>query len=474
MSGIRRPAGRQSDGRVGRRRLLRGAGGVFIALPFLETFASRRAKAQVGGEVPPYAIFVRQGNGVSQATDEPERYWPSSGPGNLTEAALAADTGRALSELAPHASKISLVSGTSFGFPGNGCGHSGGGNQVLTAASVSVDPAGNESLSTGESIDSVIARERGDEGATEPLTLYVGRKFGYLDEVLSYRAGYEIRAAENNPYNVYMDLFGLSELDPEELERLRLRRQSVNDLVREEMQALLSRTDLSSDDRQRLDLHFTAIRDLENGIICGLGESAVADLEAISANVQNDDYWEDVCRLQMDLLVLTMACGVRRAATLQLGCGNDQTQYYIDGVKQLPFHKISHRINSDGDVGDPIPDADILHNKVDRLLLSKFRYLLDRLDEVQLETGTLLDAGVTVMTNDLSNKYHSYDNVPFILAGSAAGALRTGLWVESSGTHDKVLNTIGAAVGCVNGDGEPLDDFGDATLAGGRVNELVV
>jgi hypothetical protein len=451
-------------------------GGAVVALPFLETFTSRKAVAQAEAEVPRYAIFVRQGNGVAQATnDEPERYWPSQQPGPLDQAALEADTGRALSELAPHASRISIVRGLRYAFPGNGCGHSGGGNQCLTAARVSDDPAGNESLATGESIDNRIAGELGADGATEPLTLYVGRKLGYLDEVLSYRNGYELRAAENNPYNVYQDLFGLSGTDPDELERLRRRRQSVNDLVRGEMSALLQRSDLSSKDRERLDRHFSAIRDLETGIICGLGESAIADLEAIQANVQNDDYWEDVCRLQMDLVALTMACGVRRAATIQLGCGNDQTQYWIDGVKQKPFHKISHRIDSDGSEGPPIPDADVLHHKIDRLLLSKFRYLLDKLSEVDLgETGTLLDAGVAVMTNDLSNKWHSYDGVPFILAGGARGALNTGLYVDAGGrTHDAILNTIGAAVGCTNGSGAPLDDFGDDGLAGGRIDALV-
>ncbi len=459
---------------ITRRRMLRGLGGAVVALPFLETFAPKKAKAGGSPDTPRYAIFVRQGNGVCQETDEPERYWPSSGPGSLVQGTLAADTGRALSELAPYASKLNILKGLDFAFPGNGCGHSGGGNQVLTAATVSEDPAGNESLSTGESIDNRIARELGAPGAQEPLTLYVGRKFGYLDEVLSYRNGYELRAAENNPYNVYVDLFGLSNQEPEELERLRRRRQSVNDLVRGEMQSLLARGDLSAKDRQRLDRHFTAIRDLEVGITCGLSDSAVADLEAIQSNIEDDGYWERVCELQMDLIALTMACGVRRAATLQLGCGNDQTQYLIDGVVQKPFHKISHRIDSDGAEGPPIPDADILHHKIDKLLLGKFRYLLDRLEEVELSQGTLLDYGVTVMTNDLGNKYHSYTDVPFILAGSGLGYLRTGQFVDAGGvTHEKILNTIGAAVGCVNGSGAPLDDFGDPSLEGGQLGSII-
>jgi hypothetical protein len=458
-----------------RRRFLRGVGGVVVALPFLESLRSsteKQARA-ADGDVPAFAIFVRQGNGVSQATDEPERYWPSAGPGPLNQADLAADTGRALSELADYASKLTIVRGINFDFPGNGCGHSGGGNQVLTAAKVSDNPSGNESLSMGESIDNRIARELGVAGE-EPLTLYAGRKFGYLDEVLSYRDALQIRAAEQNPFNVYTDLFGLSGTGAEELEALIARRKSVNDLVRSEMQTLMARSDLSKSDRDRLTLHFDSIRDLEKGIVCGLGDSEVANIEMISQNADNDDYIEDIIKLQFDLIALTMACGMRRAATLQIGCGNDQTQYWVDGVKQKPFHKISHRIDSDGDMGPPIPDADILHNKIDRKLLQLFKYLLDKLSSYELPQGTLLDYGVACMTNDLSNKYHSYNNVPYILAGSALGYLKTGIDVDAGDVaNNKILNTIGAAVGCKNGSGDPLDDFGDPGLPKGLVDSIV-
>jgi hypothetical protein len=457
---------------VNRRRFLRGLGGVVVALPFLEAFAPKKASA--AEDVPLFAIFVRQGNGVAQVTsDEPERYWPSAGPGALSQATLAADSGRALSELADYADKLIFVKGIDFGFPGNGCGHSGGGNQVLTAAKVSAVPSGNESLAEGESIDNRIVTELGAAGV-EPLTLYAGRKPGYLDEVLSYRGPQQLRAAQNNPYEAYLDLFGLGNVDAEELERLRLRRQSVNDAVRDEMTALIANRKLSSADLERLDLHFTSIRDLEQGIICGLGDGEVANLQAIAANVANDDYIEEVMKLQYDVIALTMACGVTRAATLQIGCGNDQTQYLIDGVKQKPFHKISHRIDSDGSEGPAIPNADVLHHKIDRLLLQNFKYLLDKLSEYQLPQGTLLDYGVTVMTNDLGNKYHSYTDVPYILAGGALGALKTGQFVDAGGvTNNKILNTIAAAIGCKNASGGPLDDFGDGSLANGRIDSIV-
>ena len=81
------------------------------------------------------------------------------------------DADRAVSELAEFADKLLLVRGTRFAFPGNGCGHSGGGNQVLTAHKVSDDPMGNKSLAMGESVDNRIARELNRPAQPEPLAL---------------------------------------------------------------------------------------------------------------------------------------------------------------------------------------------------------------------------------------------------------------------------------------------------------------
>ncbi len=458
-----------------RRRFLAGIGGVVVGLPFLETFAPKKALAS-GADVPPFAIFCRQANGVKQKTDdENDEFWPSAA-GKLTTASMQADfeqNDRAVSSLYKYASRLIAVKGISFNFPGNMCGHSGGGNQVLTAAQVTQDAehAANLSLALGESIDNLIARQLSP--GVEPLTVYVGGKHGYLDEVLSYRGSMDLRAAENNPYNVYTNLFGLSSIDPAALKLLKKRRDSVNDLVRSEMKTLLARNDLSMADRQRLDLHFQSIRDLEIGILCGLSDSDVQALDAEQPYIQDDSKFETNCKMMMDLVVLAMSCGSARACTLQLGNGNNSTVYTGTGYS---YHKISHRIDSDGATGDPIANAAELHHQIDKTHAGLFEYLLDKLDAVQLMNGTLLDAGVTVWHNDLANKYHAYDDVPFILAGGAKGALKTGHFIDSGGTkitNNLLLNTIGAAVGCKNGGGGPLDDFGDPSLPKGRIDQIV-
>ena len=452
-----------------RRRFLFGLGGAVVALPLLEGIGARSSRA---GDPPPFkfAIFVRQANGVQQKENtEPERFWPTN-LGPVSVATMTADPDRAVSELKDYGDKLTLVKGVKFAFPGNGCGHSGGGNQCLTAAKVSADPSGNKSLAMGESIDNRIARELNADKA-EPLTLYAGRMGGYIDEVLSYRGSMQLRAAERNPYNAYKRLFGLAAPGDVALERKAAGRKSVNDLVRAQMKALLSRTDLSSNDRSRLDLHFSSIRDLEVKAALRLPDARIKQMEAMSPNVADPANIEEITRMQCDVIALAMAAGITHSATLQIGDGNDSTEYVIGGVKQPRYHQISHRIYSDGATGDPIPDAAMKHHEIDRIHARAFKYLLDRLSAYPMPGGTLLDHGVAVWTNDLGTGVgHSYNNIPYVIAGSAGGFLKTGQFIDAGGvTSNQMMNTFGAAVGCKNAAGDVLDDFGDSSLKKGLI-----
>lgn len=467
--------GSQLGSQLGRRRFLLGVGGVTLGLPFLDSLAPRKAAAAGVGPAR-FAVFVRQANGVAQAGNgEAEQFWPSA-PGPLDSASLAAMSDRATSELADYADKLLLIKGLRFAFPGNGCGHSGGGNQCLTAARVSDNPSGNLSLAMGESIDNRIARELNAEGV-EPLTLYAGKMAGYIDEVLSYRGPKDLRAADPNPWSVYTKMVGLNALDEALAEQIRARRLSVNDLVREQMEALMSSSALSSSDRQRLQIHFDAIRDLEVELACELpGEAEIGEYMAANDSYSNNDSIETIVRLQMNLIALAFACDYTRSATLQIGDGNDSTEWWIDGVKQPSFHMISHRIFSDGSEGDPIPDAVNKHHQIDRIHARLFRHLLDRLSMYGTETGTLLDDCAAVWTNDLGHGVsHTYDNVPFVIAGSCGGFLQTGQFVQLPAltNHNKLFNTLLNAVGIRKPGGDWVDDFGDPELEPGWLPEII-
>lgn len=455
-----------------RRRFLFGLGGVAVALPVLEGLAPKTAKA---AEAQKFAVFVRQANGVVQKSGtEPEMYFPDAiGPLNTTTVPDA----RAVSELKAYYDKMLLVKGVSYAFPGNGCGHSGGGNQCLTAAKVSVDPAGAKSLAMGESIDNRIARQLSP--GTEPLTLYAGRMAGYLDEVLSYRGAKDLRAAERNPYNAYTRMFGLPDASAAAVERKALMRKSVNDVIRSQMKSLLAKPQLSSGDRERLDLHFSSIRDLEVMIAAKLPDAEITAMKSMVPNVANPDYMVDIAKMQSSIIALAAASGMIRAATLQIGDGNDSTEYTIGGIRYPRFHQISHRIFSDGSAGDPIPDAVGKHHQIDRLHLQMFKFLVDKLAAYKLPTGgTLLDIGCAILTNDLSTgPPHGYNNLPYVIVGSLGGYLKQGQYVDAGKVYNnKIWNTIGAGVGCTNnldGTGGPLDSFGDPSLAKGNIPTML-
>ncbi|HEX6242029.1 MAG TPA: DUF1552 domain-containing protein [Polyangiales bacterium] len=465
--------------RIGRRLFLRGAAGAVVGLPLLESLFERGASAQA--MTHRYAIFMRQANGVQQAlgSDEPDRFWPTK-LGALTTASMKADGDQAVNVLSDFAAKLLLVRGCEMKqITDAGCGHSQGGLLCLTAAKANGKNI-EKALATGESIDNRIVREL--EGAgKEPLTLRAGPRSSYLDDVLSYRSAGNRRVAESNPYNAYKALFGLSM--PGEDDKRIARRKSVNDLVRAEMTRLLSSDKLSKEDRERLSQHQQAIRDVETTMACQLPPELLTPLSAVTTkNSESDANIVETARLQCQVIALAMSCGRTRAATLQIGNGNDQTQYTINGTKYERFHHISHRINSDGSDGTPIANADVKHHEVDKLFAGMFKTLLSELSKYKTPTGTLLDEGVSVWLNDLSTgPPHSTRNMPYVCAGSCGGVLKTGVYVDAADvsankfvTHNKFLNTIGAALGCKNAAGGELDDFGDASLAKGQISQMKV
>jgi len=462
-----------------RRLFLAGTAGVTIGLPFLETFASKMARAADLSN-PGFVVFMRQGNGCSQALAngnpaEPEMFWPRA-LGALTAASMNADGDRATSELSRHADKLLLVRGVHGAFSISGCGHARGALQALTAQPTGDAEATNNSLALGESLDNRIARELNPDGRG-PLTLAAMRPYNFLDSVLSYRGPNDRRGAQTNPKVAFDDIMGLVNLDESSANAIATRRKSVNDLVRGQMQSLLNRSDLSADDRSRLDLHFSAIRDLEIRLAeCSpLEEETVAAIGAVDGDHQNGDRVVEVAELHIDVIALALSCGYTHAATLQIGNGNDGTRYWWQGEQFPSYHWISHRIFADGSEGDPIPDAQAKHNAVDRIHARLFGRLLDRLSAYTTDTGTLLDEGVCAWINDLSNgPPHSINNLPYVLGGGAAGFLRTGVYVDGGNIpHNKLLNTLATAVGLRKSNGDPVDDFGHPSLEPGLIDPMM-
>jgi len=383
---------------------------------------------------------------------------------------MGEDADRATSELVAFADKLNFVRGLDFHYSNN---HDGGPIAASTGAPVQGD--GTDQLPVAESIDYYIANKM--TPGKDTLTLYAGRKGTFRDDAFSFGPGGELRIGDNNPWNVYQRVIGLEGADPEIVQKILQRRISVNDLIRQELNALLSRTDLSADDRRRMDLHLSSIRDMEMGITEVVGpELDAAAIEALDEDPTANENMEAVVRMQLELIAFAFASDRARTATLQVGGCNDHTRYMINGVEAPPFHYISHRVMSDGGDGEGIPDAENLHHEIDRIHARYFNHFLERLAAYTLpEGGTLLDASVNVWTNSVSNgPAHSGDNVPHVLAGGARGFLKTGQHIELSGYTSKILTTLATACGVRTDTGEFITQFNDDDQDGmGVIDELI-
>ncbi len=451
-----------------RRRFLTGVGGVTLALPFFESLLPRGAHAQ--GTRHRFLMVLRAGNGIVQeGGDGGERFWPSATGALNAQTMRTTDANRATSVLADYAEKLLFIKKVRLPFARNSCGHSEAIPQVLTAQN-HTGGSGNAPLAMGRSVDWHLSDLLNGPGKA-PLTFMAGPTNAYISNALSWSGPQQRAAAERSPRNAFMRLTGLSTAPPEVQQLVANRRKSVNDLVRGQLRDLSSDPRLSAKDKQRLDQHLTAVRDMELQTTCDLPMEQVTAVNAITAP-EGNDVRPDVARRFMDLAAWAFNCRLNHVATLQIGHGNDATQYIIDGVKLPSFHFISHRIYADGSEGEPIPDAVELHAKVDRFHMQLFKHLLDRLASYPSPYGgTLLDDSVAVWTNDLGNgPPHDASTTPWVLAGSGGGQLSTGRVIDHNRRNvNLVLNTLINAMGVRKTDGALVDDFGDASLAKGVV-----
>jgi hypothetical protein len=459
----RRPRPRQPGRhRVNRRAFLRGAGGVAIGLPFLESLPERSAWA--AGENPVFSLFVCAVDGIVPAS-----FFPALGP--LTREGLSA-ADKATSKLSAHAENLLFVHGINWPFPTVGEPHA----ETLCMALTAAKPVGtgNRVQGGGPSADWVIANRV--QPGTAPLTLYAGnRKNGYIAERLSFSQAETVTAAVDNPYTFYQQLVGLLQTDgsmtpdASEAERLLIEsRNSIHDLVRDDLRALMANPRMSSIDRQRLQQHFDAIRDIETSM-GGMGNEVVERCSSSGLELSNIEAMaqlkydpggmtEDLARLHLSLVALAFACNYNRVATLQWGDGTDHTVYQVpSNDRQWNFNYISHRNQSDGNVGND-PLAAQAHAEIDVVRMQTLAAGLDHFKARGLEENSQV-----LWTNAFEDgPGHSIRNVPHIIWGSGGGRLKQAEYVDTGGvTNNRLLNTL--ITTAIQDTGQVVTDFGSGT-----------
>jgi len=436
---------------INRRAFLTGAGTVAIGLPFLEGLPGRSAWA--ADSAPVFTLFVVGQNGVVN-----KNFFPSA-TGALTTASLAGATGMATSVLSPHAANLLFLKGLNYVNPGpKSCGHAEGNVQTLTG--LAPGSTGNTAYASGPSADTLIAKAL---GGADPLALYSGSK-GFIAERISFKAAGagQVRSADVNPYLLYSKLTGLTSAAPTTpgttpttnpvAQELANKRKSVNDLVREELTTLKNMSVLSAADKQRLDQHFQAIRDIEvtmdgmtpTGAACSMTGIATDKYEAFKSGFSfKGAQMEEYVKLHLQIMAVAFGCNFNRVATLQWGDGTDGTKYDVPANAGLgwSFHQLSHRIQSDSATGNNMT-AETAHHEIDIVRMQTFLAGLDAFKAHGLENNSQI-----IWTNTIADgPSHSTRGVPMIIWGSGGGYLKQGQYIDTAGAANaKVLNTIMAA-----------------------------
>jgi len=446
--------------RLSRRAMLRGAGGVAVGLPLLEIM-SPLGRARAAAATPPkrFIVFFSPDGTIRPA-------WQL--PAGATENSFTLS--RILAPLAPNQQHIVVLDGINnvAGTHGDGDDHMRGMGTMLTGIELlpgttmggAGTPAG---LAGGISVDQAIANGIGTGTKFKSLELGVestgaGTVWGYT----SYTAANQPLPPDNSPVSVWNRIFSQLGAGGTALAQLQAERRSVLDAVTSSYARLGPR--LGAADKAKLDAHLSNIRDLETRLIApGATVGTTCAPPAMPATIDSkvNANFPALGKLQMDLLVMAMACDLTRVGTVQWERSVGDVRFtWVDPTIDRGHHDMSHD-------GDDNADTQEKLTKINVWYAQQLNYLCDSLKAISEGGGTMLDNTLILWCNELAKgNVHSHNPMPFVLAGHAGGALRAGRFLNINAPHNNLL------VSCMNLMGVPATTFGNKAYCTGPLTGL--
>lgn len=434
-------------GGLSRRTFLRGTGSVLLGLPLLQSMVSRRGRAAGIDGFPRRFIAFFSSQGVIRSQ------WTPSGTGTAFELSPV------LQPLVDHKADLLVLSGLDMDvayLPG-GTAHQKGMGATLTGRGV-LTSGPNAGYASGLSIDQRMVQALPAETRFPSLELGVFVPKTITPEMrMSYRAAGQPLPPEDDPFALFTRLFG-DGTDAVALERLRAQRDTVLSAVKASYQKVQDA--VGAEDRQRLDAHAEAVRQIERRLVdASTASCAPADPGEPFAPYVNENF-PRVGALQMDLLALALACDLTRVATLQWSRAGSGMSFGWLGIPES-HHSLAHAGDSDTAARNKLI-------AIETWYAEQLAYLITRLKEMPEGNGSVFDNTTILWFSDVSKgNDHSRKSMPLVLAGSCGGALRTGRHVTFSGRqHNDLL------VSLLNAMEVPDDRFGDQDYCRGPLPDL--
>lgn len=447
---------------ISRRLLLRGAGGAVLALPFLQSLLPRTAGAQATTTPKRFIVFktfstqlIKQwypaftGNGYAlkdskysgSKADGTTLLTQKLAGGPYTWAPLSdLKTDRGISgilgaKLNPFLDKLTLIRGLDF-LPS--VNHNFGGLLGNFSSCTKATPCDADSLKAVPTIDQVLAYSPKFYETTPGLrSLHVSQG---VTDAMSYSDGgkpggpVEQLKTRTNPRDVFNDLFagvmagGAAPTgpDPDAL---------LVDKVAEQYRALKSNPRISAEDRDKLEQHIGLLAEVEAKLSTTTKLSCVEPAEPASLGNNSATDPADIVKkwdLFLDLIVAAIACDRTRVVTIgvhkALGPGPDPSDtklighYHSEDASGGTWHGLAHDWENEN-------SRRMLAGINNWIAQELFAKLLTKLDVPESGDRTLLDNSLVYWGNELGFNHIAY-SVPCLLAGSAAGYIKPGRYLD--------------------------------------------
>jgi hypothetical protein len=438
---------------MNRRQLLKAATGALLASPLVPLFD---AYGQVPSMPKRLLLFFTPHGTIY------DQWRPGGADTNFTLSPI-------LQPLAAHKSKLVVINGLRInGDYHPNCAlapHPIGMSTLWTGARVNdietATAGGNVPVgvwSTGPSIDQVIAN-RLNAGTFRSLELGVQTSISQCAFRTIYSGARTALNPQTDPRAVYNSLFAGINADAARLERVRFEKQSMIDVNKAEVDALMRRA--GAHDRAKLEAHLTALRDLERQLAqntAGACQSPAVPAAVDPGNVGNRP---EIFDQQASLVAAAFACDLTRVASLQFSNGHDNVPYPWLGYQGAHHDNLSH------DEGSPAARATRI--QICTWFSQKFAVLLDKLNAVREGTGTMLDNTLVVWGTEVATGAHNFDNVPFVVAGGGNHGVRSGRLLNAGGAfHHRLLVSIAQYMGQAD-----ITRFGDLDAGTGGLPGLL-
>lgn len=436
--------------RLSRRALLRGAGGVAIALPWLEAMSPDRRAHAADAPARRFLAVYNPGGTIL------ERWRPDGTESDFTLSPILAPFEPVKSRLIV-LDGIDMASATFYGEQ----------NQSgMIAWLTGTEQRGSSTWATGPSLDQVLARRLQGSRRLSSLSMAVrwgtGKSHGQLSpiNVVNYAddATFTPLAPRLDPQELWVDLFGALSPNPPGWDR------SMLDEVMVRYRSLADR--LGAADRIRLDAHLEQVRSLERKLaqlarcsaperVDTTGYDPLAGLNSDDPgrvkDVATDAMIPSVGRFMTDMMVMALSCDITAVGTLQWSDSEAKHTF-----PWLDLNEHHHYYMNDG--GFHPPELE----RIATWYSAQHTYLLRAMERVDMGGHSLLDESVVFFGSNLQNPAtHAKTDMPFLLAGNGGG-LRTGRYLRfSHPSHNDLLVSI------ANLFGDPRSTFGDPRFCEG-------